>query len=462
MSNSYTKSSPTGLILRGSGQSVDLFGAGSTTDMSVVYSEPRFNVFNGERNPFWRQQIRDVVSATTPANGVKYAIHGWEGRPPSCIYSTIWIVPGGNFGKPRHTGNRSGAKSDNYGGDAFMPLLADPSVAEATSAYNRAIEKLYDKLNYFASTSKIGEDLGEVKQTLRALRKPLPHVRAMLNNSYDRTERLLNGWGSAVGLAGALADTHLEFAFGWKPLANSIAEATVALRNRDNIAYFRDFHAKGESFFLGSTTSEITNWNIVSSRVITKRWSSRICIFQGVWEEKCTVPRLSVNRVLGLTPKDVLPTIWNLIPYSFLVDYFTNIGTIANSISVPWGGVRWCNETYRTENFCENHCDFTPNTSPNYSFSTFSSTPGLHKTSLVRFTRSKRINLPLPELELTKLSDITGRQWLNMAALAVSQSAKLALSLGKAVEKAPDLPKLFIKELGRRGGYKDPYPYHRK
>lgn len=42
---------------------------------------------------------------------------------------------------------------------------------------------------------------------------------------------------------------------------------------------------------------------------------------------------------MGLTIQEFVPTVWELIPYSFVVDYFTNIGDVVNyaySANLNW------------------------------------------------------------------------------------------------------------------------------
>jgi hypothetical protein len=46
------------------------------------------------------------------------------------------------------------------------------------------------------------------------------------------------------------------------------------------------------------------------------------------------IPRQNVSKLLGLTLADLPVTVWNLIPWSFLADYFINVGSILDSLSV--------------------------------------------------------------------------------------------------------------------------------
>jgi hypothetical protein len=50
-------------------------------------------------------------------------------------------------------------------------------------------------------------------------------------------------------------------------------------------------------------------------------------------------------RLLGFSPYDFVPTIWELIPYSFVVDYFTNAGEVIESATALDVRYLWGQET---------------------------------------------------------------------------------------------------------------------
>jgi hypothetical protein len=49
----------------------------------------------------------------------------------------------------------------------------------------------------------------------------------------------------------------------------------------------------------------------------------------------------SFPEQLGLSWSNLLPTVWELIPYSFLVDYFTNVGSVIDGISTGVVSLAW-------------------------------------------------------------------------------------------------------------------------
>jgi hypothetical protein len=435
----------------------------STTPNGVInwdkiQSAAKVDSIVGEKNPLWKSQVRDVVSATTPLVGTKWRF--WWTSYPSAK-AMLYNKTNPQKDKLHWITSVLGIIDESGGPTTFLPSVVAPPADVVTSANNRAIAKLTDQLNALQSLAKVGEDLGEIRQTAKALARPFAPVRKVVLDSFELARKGLRNRRQPISIAKSLADAHLEFAFGWKPLANSIASSIVSLQNREFIGLYHPFHVKGETTFNGSNVQSYSNITGGVGAVFDSQRSSKITVvYQGVWEEKCKLPEQSVNRALGLTLMDVLPTIWNLIPCSFLADYFANIGKIIEALNSPWADVAWCNRTQRVEYNLQVNVGFY-NSTPSALYGSILQTPGVFKASATTFTRSKQTSRPLPELEFTNLRDITRRQWLNMAALTLSQGAKLALSIGKAVQRHPKLPEMFIEQLNRQGGYRDPYPFHR-
>jgi hypothetical protein len=149
--------------------------------------------------------------------------------------------------------------------------------------------------------------------------------------------------------AKALADLTLEYRFGIMPLTRSLGEAYVALSNRDIMGHYAPFNASGK---FTSVTADYSG-NVIhdggtGANYHARRTQEFRVRFKGMFKYEAQLDRHKVNQSLGLTWRELVPTLHNLIPYSFLVDYATNLGDIMGQIAVPWGGVAWCNATDRT------------------------------------------------------------------------------------------------------------------
>lgn len=407
------------------------------------------NSFTGTKNPFYRDQIKRVVSATTPASGVRrrvkwrygsvgglwtvspdppppYLPPGWYTRFVNGIF-ILGVAPGGD------------------------PQL---NTAFNQSANNQAIAKLYGQLSAFESAAQAGEDLGEISQTVKLLTSPMKSARDFTVKLLSKHQQALSV-RSIKGAAKALADTTLEYRFGVKPLVSTIAKATVGLQGRDYLGHFYPFSATGkvvDSFIHSYGFESFGNVILETVAKDTITYSSR---YQGVWGVRSGVDKRSVADVLSLRFQDVIPTLYNLIPYSWLVDYFSNLGTIVSSLSVPWAGVQWCVRTDRTSRVHVNEAVRVTRPVPCYGG--VGCSPGKSVLTETSFSRSGVESLPVPNLEFKLPS---GRQWQNIAALITSK----VLSLKKATpepasKRGRDLQSALADEVGRRG-LRIPYPFH--
>jgi hypothetical protein len=69
--------------------------------------------------------------------------------------------------------------------------------------------------------------------------------------------------------------------------------------------------------------------------------------FYGAVKVEVSEPTSSVIEEFGVGARDFIPAVWEAIPYSFLIDYFTNIGDIIEVVSFPRSDLAWISRTYR-------------------------------------------------------------------------------------------------------------------
>lgn len=413
------------------------------------------DTFTGTKNPNWKAQIKAVTSATTPASGRRVLVLA---TPLTHSVSFLSQTPPPNTDE--HPYLKFSAFDTRLISSEYR-VNGSFNQVESKTAENQAISKLYSILQGFEQASQSGEDLGEWKQTRDAIKKPLPQVRQLL-------EKALNGHANALkrpnprAIVSGLADTWLEWVYGWKPLANSIADAMVGVQNRDNFAYYYPFQATGASTANASGVSGTIGQSAAIS--FLNGWSrdeSQVR-YHGVWESRVDVPKKQVNDVLGLNVQNIIPTIWNLIPYSFLIDYFTNVGDFLNITAVPWTGVRWCAKTVR--NTCYTKISSGPvplkqSIGPNAIMRSQGYSPGSLEVYDTRFSRTVVTSLPVPRFEVN-LSISNGKA-LNVVALLASRLKPLEALTKSVVGKYPGIEKQANALLKRTREDRSPYPFHR-
>jgi len=188
--------------------------------------------------------------------------------------------------------------------------------------------------------------LGEARETLRMLRRPGEGIRNLAKGFLDtlknRKRAKPKTWAKDIGAI------WLEHSFGWKPLLMDARDAAVAwntLFDQERVVTFEGFGVQ-EDYLKNSSSTFTHSFNNYCYYLMQKSVKSvRIVRIKGqVRAEAKTGPRAQL-ALFGFTPSEFLPTAWELLPWSFLVDYFTNIGDIIQAGVTDTSGVIWSSMT---------------------------------------------------------------------------------------------------------------------
>jgi hypothetical protein len=69
-------------------------------------------------------------------------------------------------------------------------------------------------------------------------------------------------------------------------------------------------------------------------------------------------------ETLGLSPRNFLPTVYNLLPWTYMIDYFSNLGSIVSAIAFDDARISFCCQTVRRLAKVEVITGFDPQTPP--------------------------------------------------------------------------------------------------
>lgn len=256
--------------------------------------------------------------------------------------TTRWI-PGG----PRYTySSKSGA--GGYVPDLIFTNMSVPSsigAQKSTSSYpeiplmmrNEAVTKALNKLA--DQKINLGENLATSAQTARMLAGATKNLADFLMTVYrDRSIRpyLLSSFKSLLktGVDRKLADKYLEYIYGWKPLMSDIyalsqlakGHATRSLLLSADGTSHQSGATKSSSYWGGSYNSTVfLDPGIEDATVRCKLWAQIDPDWSGA---------RSLNQLGLLNPASL---IWELTPWSFVVDWLVPIGPVMSALSAPAG-----------------------------------------------------------------------------------------------------------------------------
>lgn len=361
------------------------------------------NARSGSENPKWRDQVRRGSNATTSYSRSGYVVNSHE---PTTY----------DFESKCSPGQVNKDSQFRRGTIGYLPYPTDFNgipVPSATSAQNQAIMGfIHDAKAQYNSISGM-TFLGELRETLSMIRNPAKNLRALAKRYLDTANGRRSSFRTRRDAERWLSGLWLEYAFGWTPLISDTkagAEALARLIHGD----IRYSTARGAGFHDTASTPIRSNFNIPGLPTVgtreTVKTAQQSCFIKGGVSAKASGPTLSnAAQLFGFTPEEFVPTVWNLLPWSFLVDYFANVGDVLEATFFDRSGVTWTSMTTRTEYVFMSHVQPKPLLGWSGSL-----TGGSTKVSKKSMSRTAIAPL-IPSLEVSLPG--SPQKWINMAAL---------------------------------------------
>jgi hypothetical protein len=356
-----------------------------------VTNQAMTNTLSGTYDPLWRHKVEHHLNAMTDM---------------TCQAMSLKTSPG------------YAECIDDAGSDTWrctveteFPLYYKPSYDNAlrTAIVNQARTATLRRLGSHFSTYTF---LGEMREALHTIRHPALALRSSVDGLVSKMRKVRHRHRRNLNdFTNAAADTWLEYAFGWRPLVNDItkgAEAFYDAVNRDSYEHF-SVRSSGKSH--ASSVGSNFGWQLLNWHAEIQEEHEVSCQYYGAARIKKTSS--SVQRSFGLDPAELVATGWELIPYSFLIDYFVNVGDILNSwVSAQRLEFLWVGYTLREEVTSDVTVQFAKS---HHTYTMSANDPGNGTNKRKRVYRRSESTIPLPSLQSSfKLSSSQG---LNIAAL---------------------------------------------
>jgi len=285
----------------------------------------------GDNDPNWKAKLKNGDGVVTTMQGEKYSVSGFQGFHGQHVVLDIF------------TGIRS---IRSFEGDVqvLADLPVDPGTFNADDADNAA-KQIFVKRALKAQRALQGlVSIGELRETIELIKHPLRTLRSYADDLYRRAlkrKRKMRG-SSRKKLKDAMADTWLEWSFGAAPLISDVESGAKAAARTLTFHPPQQFIKADASRRSSSTDSKrliTTGIGLQCEYSVRNYVQTDVRYYGSVWT---VVPGSSLwANQFGITPWDVIPAAWELIPFSFLVDYFLNVQEIVDAACFPTTSIRW-------------------------------------------------------------------------------------------------------------------------
>lgn len=364
----------------------------------------------GDNFPDWRLRIAEGRDATTFLDGTTHRIERSLGhfavdagpnlpayRQAYARYQTGVVRPAVN------------PSSDNVSSDILQ------------KANNLALQRFLRKLMNEERQFQSGIFLGELRETLRMIKTPVGSLRRGLSDYYRYVKKHTRRaprqtWDEILG------NTWLEYSFGWRPFIQDIDEGAAALADIQHRRFARTLKSAGDfAETLETGLLQQTSWELVSIQYRFQRDHTAKVIYRGQIAAE-PFARRTIGQRLGFTLEEFVPTVWELMPWSFLIDYFTNVGDVLAGWSYGTGQLGWANKTQIvSEEYVLTHA--LPNASFYSSYNAFGWTANprfivapKYKEVSRQVIRDKYVDGFRPDFQW-EFPELLSKKWLNIAAL---------------------------------------------
>jgi hypothetical protein len=361
----------------------------------------------GVDNPSYRDQIRRGVNATTTFSGTKSELE----TGGLSDYTVTWVNVG------RRVRTLSGSLMAN-------PFFRSLNTLSETSANNTALGKFYSSARQATSAMQGMTFLGELAETIHMLKHPASALSVGVREYIERLKKI-SRHPSRSYRRQALAGTYLEYAFGWVPLISDTRDAAKALNRlmssnpQVRCSGFGDTVVASPNS--GSTSHPVSLYRGYYNKV--ERDTLQV-IYRGAIKGSASGPTLDhAMDLFGFRLDEVVPTAWELLPWSFLADYFTNIGDIVSATFYVNSNLAWCSKTVRRESSVE----YSEHTDLAFTKASFPTTEKVTGSNSWFSKRSSVVRTPIVPSVPSFQFELPGSntKWVNIAALAL-QSRSLS------------------------------------
>lgn len=300
------------------------------------YAFNSFNVMVGKMEtmsdyvtPGYHRRSRSGEVFFSPMSSVSYEVDGGGGSSPT-VHSTTygcsgstqyqaayrWTLSGATLGRTELGVSNTFVLSPN---SMLAPYVDSFDPRDVSSALTEASTRaLADRGN---SQSNLWESLAEAEKSAGMLHDALNS----LNKFADKNRK-------TIGRAKAAGDAYLLYRYGLLPLLLDVQAAVDGMSKA--VGRVRKTSRGSVTLTRSYITTEI-GFNVYGPVVVDRRstWNETLVLRATSLDEYSA----SIGSNMGFTLKGLVSLPWELVPYSFVVDWLLNIGDFINAIIPAFG-----------------------------------------------------------------------------------------------------------------------------
>lgn len=367
----------------------------------------------GSKNPRWRDNIRRVIQA---------------GSAYSRSALTRGVVTGTITGSFHEDAQKTRVCTEVLSGVLFLdngpPTPVTPSFP---SLDVRARIDFLQKCRSARRRFQGGVFLGELREAINMIARPGAALRRGIGAYLADAKNVVRRY-HYTDRGRILTKTWLEYSYGWRPLFRDIDSGMRALAATDHIV--PDIIVGVASDEGGSNpvsrSTLASGGNTIGTALFREKTRGSVRYLGCVAWESTNRAQEWESPKWGLTLSDFVPTVWELIPYSFIVDYFSNVGQVIDASSFGVVSLRWgvrsqlLNSSIQMGRQSSSFYGLSPSAKPIYSTVNLS----LSQLSSWSFSRTliTSVSVGLNDLRFRVPGVSDWRKWANLAALAIDKA----------------------------------------
>lgn len=308
----------------------------------------RVNVNNGVSTSFQHSAISTGATKsgqTNPQWRKRKEAGEFVASPYSCSQASALVEsPGATFQAHVPAYGTDKWRSYSFQGTISPPAYPSHNAVDTAATANKALARILEKIREEQQTASLLPALGELRSTIRQFGAPAEAIVDLTNRRLNKLEFLAQGYKTGawrpIPWHRVVASTYLEYAFGLAPLIEDTRKTAEALArwnfeadNGKPLQAGRLLRAGADSTWVDVTQSSDyatgTDW-LHTRNTINRRTEYGVRYLVRLKDDLQADfgSNDRLMQLLGFDPAQFAPTVWELVPWSWLADYFLNIQQI--------------------------------------------------------------------------------------------------------------------------------------